>query len=130
MVVVMTVMPAILSQLELQITLYVGTSQSHLQLHKAFLVAFAWSVPSSLSIPSCHYLRSFISSLVLCISQSCCGLFCNSLVIRLLFSQSSVGYSGWLFYILVLINSLVLEEDECSFHLLCCHLGSRVLCFK
>lgn len=104
MVVVMTVMPAILSQLELQITLYVGTSQSHLQLHKAFLVAFAWSVPSSLSIPSCHYLRSFISSLVLCISQSCCGLFCNSLVIRLLFSQSSVGYSGWLFYILVLIT--------------------------
>lgn len=100
----MTVMPAILSRLELQITLYVGTSQSHLQLHKAFLVAFAWSVPSSLSIPSCHYLRSFISSLVLCISQSCCGLFCNSLVIRLLFSQSSVGYSGWLFYILVLIT--------------------------
>ena len=34
--------------------------------------------------------------------QSLCGFYCKSLVIILLFSGSSVGYSGWLLYSLAL----------------------------
>lgn len=43
-------------------------------------------------------------SWVTCWEQCQYGLFCKSLVIRLLFSYSSIGYSGWLSYNLIVIS--------------------------
>lgn len=40
------------------------------------------------------------------------GLFCKSLFIRFLFSWSSVGYPGWLLYILVVLPVLSWEEES------------------
>lgn len=50
------------------------------------------------------------------------GLFCESLVIRLLFSQSSVDNSGLLLY--SCNSNFALGGHECNSHVLCHHLGS------
>ena len=56
--------------------------------------------------------------------QSWCGL-CESLVITLLFSWSSVGYSGWFLYILVVVPVWSWEEASVTLTTL---LPSRIHC--